>query len=98
MHAGGPGTLNAALMAGILQMACPFYKEQLMWGNHLPYLGVAPVPIPYNDLTVDGLVGAVRHTNTNPEIVDNTPSPGGETQGNRAENAVTVLEHIHREA
>ncbi|MGW7756088.1 hypothetical protein ACWGK6_32065 [Streptomyces violaceusniger] len=81
-RSGRPRTaLNAALKAGILQMACPFYKEQLMWGNHLRDLGVVPVPNPYNDLTVYGLVGAVRHTNTDPEMVDNTPSPGGETQG-----------------
>ncbi|MFD4856400.1 glycosyltransferase [Streptomyces atratus] len=99
VHAGGPGTLNAALEAGIPQMACPFHKEQLMWGNHLRDLGVAPEPIPYNDLTVDGLVEAVRHTITDPEIADNTRRLAEKLKGeNGAENAVEALEHIHREA
>ncbi|MEE1810091.1 glycosyltransferase [Streptomyces sp. BE133] len=99
VHAGGPGTLNAALEAGIPQMACPFHKEQLMWGNHLRDLGVAPEPIPYNDLTVDGLVEAVRHTITDPEIADNTRRLAEKLKGeNGAENAVKALEHIHREA
>ncbi|GGT53199.1 glycosyl transferase family 1 [Streptomyces atratus] len=99
VHAGGPGTLNAALEAGIPQMACPFHKEQLMWGNHLRDLGVAPEPIPYNDLTADGLVEAVRHTITDPEIADNTRRLAEKLKGeNGAENAVKALEHIHREA
>ncbi|MFE7041586.1 glycosyltransferase [Streptomyces atratus] len=99
VHAGGPGTLNAALEAGIPQMACPFHKEQLMWGNHLRDLGVAPEPIPYNDLTVDGLVEAVRHTITDPEIAGNTRRLAEKLKGeNGAENAVKALEHIHREA
>ncbi|WP_198676964.1 glycosyltransferase [Streptomyces atratus] len=99
VHAGGPGTLNAALEAGIPQMACPFHKEQLMWGNHLRDLGVAPEPIPYNDLTVDGLVEAVRHTISDPEIADNTRRLAEKLKGeNGAENAVKALEHIHREA
>ncbi|MCF3122741.1 glycosyltransferase family 1 protein [Streptomyces arenae] len=99
VHAGGPGTLNAALEAGIPQLACPFHKEQLMWGTLLRDLGVAPEPIPYSDLTVEGLADAVRHTLTDPGIAAATRRLADRLAGeNGAENAVKALEHIHREA
>jgi sterol 3beta-glucosyltransferase len=66
VHAGGPGTYNAALRAGIPQVICPFETNQRMWGDHLHRLGVAPAPTMQRDLTADGLAADIREAVSDP--------------------------------
>ncbi|MFB6809235.1 glycosyltransferase [Streptomyces sp. NPDC056387] len=71
VHAGGIGTHNAALVAGIPQVAVPFHAEQLMWSEHLHALGVAPRPIKQRELTAANLAEAVRQATTDAGIAQN---------------------------
>jgi sterol 3beta-glucosyltransferase len=59
VHAGGAGTLNAALEAGIPQVPCPFHDEQHTWSRRLVKAGVATEPIWQKDLTPEGLAAAI---------------------------------------
>jgi sterol 3beta-glucosyltransferase len=95
VHAGGPGTHNTALEAGVPQVTCPFHKEQVMWGNHLRDLGVAPPPLKQRDLTADALAAAIDTALTDPDIARNVDLLARKVKGERgAENAVRVLEEI----
>ncbi|MFI0729823.1 glycosyltransferase [Streptomyces sp. NPDC021225] len=103
VHAGGPGTHNVALEAGIPQVTCPFHKDQVMWGNHLRDLGVAPPPLRQRDLTADALAAAIDTALTDPAIartVDRMARSARKAEGEKgekgAENAVRVLEEIQR--
>ncbi|MDX3225463.1 glycosyltransferase [Streptomyces sp. ME19-01-6] len=99
VHAGGPGTHNTALEAGIPQVSCPFHKDQVMWGNHLHDLGVAPPPVKQRDLTADALAAAVHTALTDADIARNADRLARKVAGeNGAENAVRVLEEIQRES
>ncbi|MFD8863995.1 glycosyltransferase [Streptomyces sp. NPDC059590] len=68
VHAGGPGTYNAALLAGVPQVICALETSQRMWGDHLHRLGVAPAPMMQRELTAEGLAAAVREAVTDPRI------------------------------
>ncbi|MEV7190046.1 glycosyltransferase [Kitasatospora sp. NPDC093102] len=68
VHAGGIGTHNAALVAGIPQVAVPFHFEQLMWSEHLHALGVAPRPIMQRELTAENLTEAIRQATSDSGI------------------------------
>lgn len=99
VHAGGPGTHNLALAAGTPQVICPFHKEQLMWGRRMHELGVAPAPIKQRDLTVDGLVTAIREALTDPEIAKAANRLAEKVRGeDGVRAAVRVLERIHQES
>jgi sterol 3beta-glucosyltransferase len=68
VHAGGAGTLNAALEAGVPQIPCPFHDEQHTWARRTAKIGVATEPMWQKDLTVDGLAAAIHTALTDPEI------------------------------
>ncbi|MGJ7874786.1 glycosyltransferase [Streptomyces rochei] len=99
VHAGGVGSYNEALKAGIPQVICPFQKEQLMWGRHLHDLGVTTRPLPQSELTADALADAVRQAITSPVIAENAYRLARILSAeDGVENAVHTLERIHREA
>lgn len=96
VHAGGTGTHNAALLAGIPQVSCPFHREQLMWAEYLQEIGVAPAPIQLRDLTAEGLTAAIRTATTDPAIARTVAELAlkvGSDDG--CGTAVRVLEKIH---
>jgi sterol 3beta-glucosyltransferase len=98
VHAGGPGTYNDALRAGIPQVVCPFETSQRMWGEHLHRLGVAPPPVMQRDLTSEGLAADIRRAVTDPGIAAAAARFGallGAEDGLGA--AVRVLEKVHAE-
>ncbi|MFD8803003.1 glycosyltransferase [Streptomyces atroolivaceus] len=98
VHAGGPGTYNDALRAGIPQVVCPFETNQRMWGEHLNRLGVAPPPVMQRDLTPEGLAADIRRAVTDPGITAAAARFGallGAEDGLGA--AVRVLEKVHAE-
>ncbi|MFJ5974389.1 glycosyltransferase [Streptomyces sp. NPDC093060] len=68
VNSGSPGAHNAALSAGIPQVTCPYEVNQLMWGEHLHRLGVAPPPLKQRELTASGLAEAIRTAATDPAL------------------------------
>ncbi|MEU5582579.1 glycosyltransferase [Streptomyces huasconensis] len=98
VHAGGPGSYNDALRAGIPQVICAFETNQRMWGEHLHRLGVAPPPVMQRELTPEGLAADIRHAVTDPGIAAAAARFGtllGAEDGLGA--AVRVLEKVHAE-
>ncbi|HEY4020210.1 MAG TPA: glycosyltransferase [Pseudonocardiaceae bacterium] len=95
VHAGGAGTLNAALEAGIAQVPCPFHDEQHTWSRRLVEVGVATEPIWQKELTPELLAAAIRTALTDPGI---TSSVARLRELVRVEHgteaAVAALEHI----
>ncbi|WP_160310996.1 glycosyltransferase [Streptomyces sp. 150FB] len=96
VHAGGVGTFNAALVAGVPQVACPFHNEQQMWADHVHGLGVATAPLKFRELTAEALAAAVV-TATTDERIGLTAQQFAEKLGaeNGVEEAVRVLERVH---
>jgi UDP:flavonoid glycosyltransferase YjiC (YdhE family) len=60
VHAAGPGTLGAALRAGVPSVTVPVMTDQPFWARHAAALGVAPPPLPLRRLTVAAVSAAVR--------------------------------------
>ena len=59
VHHGGAGTTSAALRAGIPQIVVPFMADQPFWGSRVNALGLAPKPIPVDQLSVERMVSAM---------------------------------------
>jgi sterol 3beta-glucosyltransferase len=98
VHAGGVGTYNAALAAGIPQMACPFHNEQQMWADHVHGLGVSPAPVKFRELTGEALASAIVTTTTDGGIARNAERLAERlSTENALEAAVRVLERIHED-
>ncbi|MEW2439537.1 glycosyltransferase [Streptomyces caniferus] len=95
VNSGSLGAHNAALTAGVPQVVCPFEVNQLMWGDHLHRLGVAPPPLKQRELTADALAAAVRTAAEDPVMAATAAGLGrllGEEDG--AASAVTFLEGV----
>jgi sterol 3beta-glucosyltransferase len=60
VHHAPVGTTAAAVRAGIPSVAIPQMTDQFLWARRLHELGVGPPPIRRRDLTVQGLVQAIR--------------------------------------
>ncbi|MEU9622991.1 MULTISPECIES: glycosyltransferase [unclassified Streptomyces] len=96
VHAGGTGTHNAALLAGIPQVTCPFHREQLMWAEYLHELGVAPAPIQLRDLTTEALSAAIRSATTDPSVARRVAELAEKVGGDDGcGTAVRILEKVH---
>lgn len=95
VHAGGAGTLNTALAAGIAQVPCPFHDEQHTWSRRLADVGVATEPIWQKDLTADLLADAIRTAGTDPGISASVARMRDLVRGEDGiANAVAALERI----
>jgi sterol 3beta-glucosyltransferase len=60
VHHAGAGTTGAGLRAGVPAVAVPVVIDQPFWAGRLHHLGVAPAPLPHDELTVDALAMAIR--------------------------------------
>lgn len=60
VHHAGAGTTGAGLRAGVPAVAVPVMVDQPFWADRLHRLGVAPSPLPAQDLTADALADALR--------------------------------------
>ncbi|MFH8568027.1 glycosyltransferase [Streptomyces sp. NPDC017993] len=97
VNSGSLGAHNAALTAGVPQVICPFEVNQMMWGDHLHRLGVAPAPLKQRELTAQALAAALRTAATDPAMTAAAARLGrllGREDG--AASAVTFLEGIPR--
>ncbi|KAJ9527973.1 hypothetical protein QJQ45_005588 [Haematococcus lacustris] len=60
VHHGGAGTTATGLMAGKPTFIVPFFGDQPFWGAACALAGVGPEPVPIDDLTVEGIVDALK--------------------------------------
>ncbi|KAI0908517.1 hypothetical protein F4823DRAFT_598813 [Ustulina deusta] len=59
-HHGGAGTTAAGIQAGKPTIVVPFFGDQPFWGAMVARAGAGPDPIPYKNLTAEGLAEAIR--------------------------------------
>ena len=60
VHHAGAGTTGAGLRAGVPAVPVPVLVDQPFWAERLHRLGVAPPPLPMNELSTDTLTDALR--------------------------------------
>jgi UDP:flavonoid glycosyltransferase YjiC (YdhE family) len=60
VHHAGAGTTGAGLRAGVPVVPVPVLVDQPFWAARLHRLGVAPRPLPMDELTADTLTEALR--------------------------------------
>lgn len=60
VHHGGAGTTHAVAMAGVPSVAVPHVGDQRYWADRLHRLGVAPAPLPAQDLNADALASRLE--------------------------------------
>ncbi|MFE7526654.1 glycosyltransferase [Kitasatospora sp. NPDC057542] len=59
VHHAGAGTTAAGLRAGVPALPVPVMADQPFWASRLHQLGVAPRPLPFQDLTAEALRDAI---------------------------------------
>lgn len=59
VHHAGAGTTAAGLRAGVPALPVPVMADQPFWASRLHRLGVAPRPLPFQDLTAEALGAAI---------------------------------------
>ncbi|MFJ3216488.1 glycosyltransferase [Kitasatospora sp. NPDC086801] len=59
VHHAGAGTTAAGLRAGVPALPVPVMADQPFWASRLRRLGVAPRPLPFQDLTAEALGDAI---------------------------------------
>ncbi|MCX5214376.1 glycosyltransferase [Kitasatospora sp. NBC_00240] len=59
VHHAGAGTTGAALRAGVPAVPVPVMADQPFWAARLHRLGVAPRPLPFQDLGAENLAAAI---------------------------------------
>ncbi|MFE4514657.1 glycosyltransferase, partial [Kitasatospora sp. NPDC056783] len=66
VHHAGAGTTGAALRAGVPAVPVPVMADQPFWAARLHGLGVAPRPVPFEELTAERLAAAITAALTEP--------------------------------
>lgn len=59
VHHGGAGTTAAGIALGRPTVIVPFFGDQPFWGAMVARAGAGPLPVPYKELTADGLSNAI---------------------------------------
>ncbi|KAH0559844.1 hypothetical protein GP486_003641 [Trichoglossum hirsutum] len=59
VHHGGAGTTAAGIAMGKPTVIVPFFGDQPFWGAMVAKAGAGPTPIPYKNLTADGLAASI---------------------------------------
>ncbi|MFI9201274.1 glycosyltransferase [Streptomyces sp. NPDC053048] len=68
VHHAGAGTTAAGLRAGVPAVPVPVLTDQPWWAARLARLGVSPGVLPFADLTVGRLAGALRRATGDPRF------------------------------
>ncbi|RLV04616.1 glycosyl transferase [Streptomyces griseocarneus] len=66
VHHAGAGTTGAGLRAGVPAVPVPVMADQPFWAARLHRLGVAPRPLPFEDLTAEALAASITACVTEP--------------------------------
>jgi hypothetical protein len=75
VHHGGAGTTAAGIALGRPTVIVPFFGDQPFWGAMVARAGAGPEPIPYKNLTADGLANAILEA-LKPETLDRAKELG----------------------
>ncbi|MGW6914315.1 glycosyltransferase [Kitasatospora sp. NPDC054939] len=68
VHHAGAGTTGAALRAGVPAVPVPVMADQPFWASRLHRLGVAPRPLPFQDLGAEALGDAIAACLSEPSL------------------------------
>lgn len=68
VHHGGSGTTAAGLRAGRPTLVCPVLGDQPFWAHQVHQRGAGPEPLPWRQLTADGLEPRLRRLVTEPRF------------------------------
>ncbi|AJF68881.1 glycosyltransferase [Streptomyces vietnamensis] len=68
VHHAGAGTTGAGLRAGVPAVPVPVMYDQPFWASRLHALGVAPRPVPFQDLTAEALGDAITACLSEPSL------------------------------
>ncbi len=94
IHHGGTSTTAEGLRAGVPSIVVPFFGDQPMWGQRVADLGVGSSPIPYKQLSVEGLAAAIQQAVSDEVMRDRAIALG---QRIREEDGVAnAVEAFHR--
>jgi UDP:flavonoid glycosyltransferase YjiC (YdhE family) len=85
VHHGGASTTAEGLRAGVPSIVVPFFGDQPLWGQRVADLGVGPSPIPYKELSVEGLAAAIQQAVSDEAMRDRAIAIG---QKIRAEDGI----------
>jgi sterol 3beta-glucosyltransferase len=91
VHHGGAGTTAAGLRAGKPTVICPFIADQPFWGSVVNKLGVGPVPIPQQQLSVEKLASTITTAVTDVEMKRCAAMIGDKI---RAEDGIAAAIHV----
>ncbi len=95
VHHGGAGTTATGLRAGVPSIIVPFMGDQAFWGHRIAALGVAPQPIPRNQLTAQRLGLAIEQALSDVNMQQKARDLGGKIREEGGiTNAVDIVNRI----
>jgi sterol 3beta-glucosyltransferase len=99
VHHGGAGTIASSLRAGRPTIICPFFGDQLFWGDQVVRLGVGLKVSSQKKLKVQELVGAICKVTTDIEIQEAATVLGKKIHSEDGVlNAINTIEDIMAES
>jgi sterol 3beta-glucosyltransferase len=94
VHHCGAGTTAAVCRAGIPSVGVPFFADQPAWSQRLADLGVGTAPIPYRELSVERLTGAIQQAVSDPHLRHRAAELGQRLQAeDGVGQAVKLIQH-----
>lgn len=75
VHHGGAGTTAAGIALGRPTVIVPFFGDQPFWGAMVARAGAGPFPIPFKELTAEGLANAILEA-LKPETLERAKEMG----------------------
>lgn len=93
-HHGGAGTTAAGINAGKPTIVVPFFGDQPFWGAMVARAGAGPDPLPYKELTAEGLAKAIRVA-TKPETLERARELGAKIREEKGSDVGAQSFHQH---
>jgi hypothetical protein len=94
VHHGGAGTTAAGIALGRPTVVVPFFGDQPFWGAMVARAGAGPSPIPYKDLTAEGLANAILVA-LKPETLERAKELGERIREEKGCEAGAASFHAH---
>jgi hypothetical protein len=94
VHHGGAGTMSAGIALGRPTVIVPFFGDQPFWGAMVARAGAGPAPIPFKELTADGLANAILE-GLKPETLERAKELGERIREEKGCEAGAASFHAH---